>query len=600
MGGAFGAFLVIAGVAWFARLDLARLVAIRLLDGSGAGPTTLVVASLDLTGIHARDVSLFAGAVQVEALTISYDPRQLLRGVIRQALIVRPRVVLGLAPGGVRVGVTILGVTGSAGGSGFMDRIRIDGVRIVDARITLDDPSGSAQLEATVSTDLVIAGPEVTGSNFVARIERPIPDAAAQSVRVSVPTMTLSLADAGIRLRFAEASAQQRGLAWIIEGLDGEVAWREGRLEAAITSGQMVDSQTPAVLRPVALTAKASMVESRIAFSVDGAVRSSSGRDVIQVDASGQHDLATGRGKTAITAGPVNFRATGPRPQDFFPGLAGALPAFSGSAGLSGSIGWSADTLAPALVLRLSDGHIEQKGVRLSAIRSEIAISGLQPVVTRPRQVVAATLEAGGLAPMQVEMRFQLLPRPALQIDAITTAFLGGVVSTSPFTVDPAQSTVDTRIGLRAVDIGEAFKLIGVDGISGSGRMDGVIPLRVRPGSVDIRDGHLAASGPGVIRLDSDALPKQITDAGESMALVLQALADFHYDVLMIDVAGAAAGDGTVAIRLEGRNPSLLDGRPFHLNIRFASNFGRLVAIALASMEAAQDLLRHTTGSARR
>ena len=50
--------------------------------------------------------------------------------------------------------------------------------------------------------------------------------------------------------------------------------------------------------------------------------------------------------------------------------------------------------------------------------------------------------------------------------------------------------------------------------------------------------------------LDSGALPKQITEAGESMTLVLQALADFHYDTLTVDLDGAAAGDGTVLLKL--------------------------------------------------
>ena len=83
------------------------------------------------------------------------------------------------------------------------------------------------------------------------------------------------------------------------------------------------------------------------------------------------------------------------------------------------------------------------------------------------------------------------------------------------------------------------------------------------------------------------------------MTLVLQALADFHYDSMTSDLAGEAAGDGTVFLKLQGKNPNLLDGRAFHINIRFESNFDRLVDIVLRSMEAAQTLLRRTTGSAR-
>ena len=116
---------------------------------------------------------------------------------------------------------------------------------------------------------------------------------------------------------------------------------------------------------------------------------------------------------------------------------------------------------------------------------------------------------------------------------------------------------------------------------------------------VVIREGKLAASGPGVLQLRSDVLPKQITDVGESMTLMLQVLADFRYYTLAMDFAESHAGDGTITLRLQGRNPAVLDGRAFNLNITFESNFDRLIGLALRSMAIAQELLRQTTGSTR-
>ena len=360
----------------------------------------------------------------------------------------------------------------------------------------------------------------------------------------------------------------------------------------------MTSTDSPVVVSPVHLTAEASIDGPRIAFTVVGAIQPPSG--TLRIEAAGHHDRTSGKGTSTITAGPVVFRAGGPRPQDLFPILAGAMPDLSGSVGLSGSMSWDGAVLTPALVLRLADGVYEPKGVRLSGIRSDIALSGLWPVATRPKQVITGTVEAGGLPAIRATLTFQLLPKPALRIESSRMEFLGGRITTSPFVVDPAKPNLDTTIALHQVDLGEFFKLVGVDGLGGAGRLDGTIPLSVGPSTVVIRDGHLAATEPGVIRLDSGALPKQITEAGESMTLVLQALADFHYDTLTVDLAGAAAGDGTVLLKLQGKNPNLLDGRPFHINIRLESNFDRLVDIALRSMEAAQALLRRTTGSARR
>ena len=83
------------------------------------------------------------------------------------------------------------------------------------------------------------------------------------------------------------------------------------------------------------------------------------------------------------------------------------------------------------------------------------------------------------------------------------------------------------------------------------------------------------------------------------MTLALQALADFHYDTLSMDLAENASGEGAIALRLQGRNPALLDGRAFNLNIKLETNFDRLIDLAMRSMAAARELLRRTTGSTR-
>ena len=177
--------------------------------------------------------------------------------------------------------------------------------------------------------------------------------------------------------------------------------------------------------------------------------------------------------------------------------------------------------------------------------------------------------------------------------------FAGGRIVTSPFTIDPKRPDVETTIAFQRIDLTEFFKLVGVDGLGGSGHLDGQIPLRIARGNTVIRDGKLTAAEPGVLRLRRDVLPKQITDAGESMTLVLQVLEDFHYDTLVIDLAGNPTGDASVVLRLKGNNPAVLDGRAFNLNISLQSNFDRLVDLALRSMAAARELLRRTTENTR-
>ena len=142
----------------------------------------------------------------------------------------------------------------------------------------------------------------------------------------------------------------------------------------------------------------------------------------------------------------------------------------------------------------------------------------------------------------------------------------------------------------------EIFKLISIDGLTGSGLLDGPIPLTVEGGKVAIAGGKLVARGPGVISFRPGVLPPEIAQAGESVDLALKALANFHYTKLTLTLDKAETGEGTVLLQLEGNNPDLLSGQPFNFNIRIDSNFDRLAEYALLSIRSAEDLLRRAAG----
>ena len=598
MGAALAGVLVLASLTvWTWRLEVSWLTATRLLDRWGMGPASLTVGSIDLAGLRVRDLSLFGGAIRVEELTLAYDPFKLIGGVIDQATIGRARVTIGMTDDGLLVGGTPYSLAGSADGAPAMGGFRINAIRIDDAQVTVETPTGP--LEARFSTDLAFSGADTSGTALAVDIVVPLAGA-PRAVRIVAPTLALSPADGGLRLRFPQVAIQPRDLPWAVDDFGGEVVWRSDKVTARITSSRVSSTETPSVIVPFQLTGDATMAGSRIDFALHALAVASSGSGKVQVDMTGSHDRLAEVGRASVTVAPIVFKSGGTQPRDLFPALTDARFAVSGSAALSGEFAWRQGGVSPNLVLRLADVAYQTDSVRFSKVQGDIAIAELWPVLTRPKQVITGLVEAGGLPPIKTTLAFQLLAKPALRIEAIRMDVVGGQISTSPFTIDPVRPTIDTVIAFHQVDLAEFFKLVGVDGLDGSGRLDGTIPMKVTPDAASIRDGHLASSAPGVIRLDSFALPKQLTDAGESVTLMLRALADFHYESLSVDLNGEAAGDGTILLKLQGNNPALLDGRPFHININLQSNFDRLVDIALRSMEAAQALLRRTTGSARR
>ena len=232
-----GLLVAVAAIGWTWRIDVSRRAATWLLDRGGVGPVSLTVAAIDLGGLHARDISLFGGAVRVEALTLSYDPRQLVTGTLRQATVTRANVTLGMTEAGLEVGGMSLSGTGS--GPSFLDQVRIDALRIVEGHILINTPTGP--LEATVSTELAMVGTDISGSALSAEITVPT----AGRTRIEAPTIALSLADGGVGLRFTGVAVRPSDLPWEMEGLDGTLSWQAGRLVRASFSPILQLLETP-------------------------------------------------------------------------------------------------------------------------------------------------------------------------------------------------------------------------------------------------------------------------------------------------------------------------------------------------------------------
>ncbi len=591
------AALLLAGAAilWTYHLDLSRLVAIRLLDRSGLGPVTLMVDRVNMSELRARDISLYGGSIRIAGLALTYNPLRLVAGVLDRAEISGLQMTMVKAGDDITVGGVPFRSATSTGGAAATGEFKIGAIRIAGAHVVFE--SAGDRLEAIFSTDFALSGAGIRNASVAADIAMLV-TGTAQSAHIVVPDFAvLPEGGGGMRLRFDKMTIRPKDLSWTVVDLGGEMVWGVDPLVAKIGSGRVASTRSPPALVPLAISGDAAMTGSRIDFALHVEAEAIGKNAKIAMQATGSHDRTSGIGATAVTVAPVMFRVGGVQPRDFVPALGDALPRLAGSVALAGGVTWRGTSVSPALILQLANGAFEPESARFSQIHGDIEVTGLWPVTTAPGQVLNGVVEAGGLVPADAALTFHLLPKPALSIESIRMDFAGGQITAAPFIIGPARSSFATVIGLRQIDLGAVLKLIGVNGLSGSGHIDGGIPVAISGGKIVLREGKLAASGPGVLQLRSDALPGQITDAGESMTLALQALSDFHYDILTMDLAESATGDGTIALKIQGRNPAVLDGRPFNLNITLESNFDRLIDIVYRSMTVTQELLRRTTGS---
>jgi len=229
-----------------------------------------------------------------------------------------------------------------------------------------------------------------------------------------------------------------------------------------------------------------------------------------------------------------------------------------GTLSISGALKANGTKVLPQAVVHIMDGFIENSSLRADDLKADVTVT----------------------------------PEMILSVGKLSMAVAGGRLSASPFRFDTAESAITSEVTVDQVDLAEIFKLIGVDGLSGTGRLDGQIPLRFDDNIVRLDDAALQASGPGVLQFKSDKLPDALAGTGAEVAAGLQALEDFNYDSLSVKIDEESNGAGTVLLALRGANPAVLSGQVFNFNIKLESNFDRLADLALQGMEATQTLLR--------
>ncbi len=581
--------LILAGIGfWFYRIDLLTWAVARLIERQGFRPASFVIDAVDLQGMRAHDLSLRDGAIKAGELSIAYSPLELLSSHLGKVEIGGFSLALIATKDGLQLGGQPLAMGGGA--SPATSGLRIDALMLRDAHFQLNAPSGV--YEAVVSTVLAPAAGDIQSSAFSATVTGPL-GGSRRKATIAIQKLGIELpATGGLQLTLQDAALSVDGVPWTIQGAGGELAWQGEKATAKLTVGQLINRQKPMLVTPLSLATTATLSGNRVDFSLQGRAL---GKNPATMQAKGQYDLVAQAGTANITLAPILFHKGGLQPIDLFPIFGKPVEDVDGSVALAGTLRWKGVVLSPDLVLTLNHLAFATSSAEVQNLNGTIKLIGLSPPATAAGQTLTATIVTAGLPPTDLTLKGQLDPKPILKLDQMTFSFAGGRISAAPFAIDPAAPAFGTTLQVDGVDLAEITKLLSLDGLSGTGQLDGPIPFVLKNGKIEIKGGRLAARAPGVLNYRPSKLPDALTSAGESVTLALQALSDFHYDKLVLAIDKSDTGEGIVLLQLEGQNPAVLSGQPFHFNIRVESNFDRLADIALTSLRSAEDLLRRAT-----
>ncbi len=245
----------------------------------------------------------------------------------------------------------------------------------------------------------------------------------------------------------------------------------------------------------------------------------------------------------------------------------------------------SANLNAQGFALRLEQ-HTRQLAGRWGAIE----LAGLEWQSSTLRRHNGRLLHQGQLQLAQLDAGFpvhqvimeydytQTPPQaPRLQLNKLTAQLLGGSLALGSVAINPRSPTLDTQLRLQGLHLQKVLELQQQEGLSGEGRLSGVLPLTYDADGFRVRDGHIASEGPGWIRFAPDARVAALGQAHQGMAMALKALKNFEYEALSVRLQYNADGAALMNTRLQGRNPDWNNGRPVDFSINIEQNLLKLL-----------------------
>jgi hypothetical protein len=145
--------------------------------------------------------------------------------------------------------------------------------------------------------------------------------------------------------------------------------------------------------------------------------------------------------------------------------------------------------------------------------------------------------------------------------------FVGGFIRVDP-DLFAFSSSAENRIVARAVNwdlavLADQFKL---PDLKLAGVVGGEFPVVFTTGSAEIDNAMLKSVKPGAIQY-SGSPGDAAAQADENSKMLFDALKDFRYEVLEVGLDGNLTGQMLLKLSVLGRNPDVMGGQPFQLNI---------------------------------
>jgi len=320
-----------------------------------------------------------------------------------------------------------------------------------------------------------------------------------------------------------------------------------------------------------------------------GTVQFSYANGLILADGDMAHNFSSGQGYLNSKLQRLNFQQDQSYLPRLFENWTYPFDLFTGRLDMSTQLNWDTGQVYTKGRLTLTDvgGFYDTNLFR--GLNSELLIDAtLDDIKLTAKQFTVASVDAG----VSVEnISFSLQSTvDRLQIKDFKAELLGGQVGQRLVNYDWTQDQNDLLLQIKGIQLGELLNLEA--GVEGLGVLDGQLPISISSTGIAVSQSEIKARSPGgfIKYQGAKSMSSAVADVGVGFAI--EALENFHYD--MLDVKASYSEDGQLKLQtvLLGRNPDMSEQRPVRYNINIQENIPALIQSLKLTQQLSDDIER--------
>lgn len=213
--------------------------------------------------------------------------------------------------------------------------------------------------------------------------------------------------------------------------------------------------------------------------------------------------------------------------------------------------------------------------------RLQARLQGQKLQLDIPRLDIASLNPGLPLQAIHLQGSYQApLDKPAnglLDWQRVEANLFGGRLWLEPAGIALTNDNPPRSLHIEGLDLEQVLVAYPTEGLHGAGTLDGELPLQLTTTGLSIVGGQLGARAPGGRLHFSSPKLSSFGASNPAMGLVVQALENFHYSRLESGVNYDEQGTLRLALRLEGQNPQIENGRPINFNINIEEDIPALL-----------------------